>query len=65
MTETGKIIVDQQKKLEEKKYTEVKTKIDKVADVNSFAYPTNVNYQYGFERNMKYVNMKEGNCRDH
>lgn len=32
----------------------------KVAVVNGIAYPSNVNYQYGFESGVKYVNETEG-----
>ena len=38
----------------------LETKTDKVAVVNGFAYPSNVNYQYGFECGVKYVNGTEG-----
>ena len=38
----------------------LETKSDKVAVVNGFAYPSNVNYQYGFECGVKYVNGTEG-----
>ena len=38
----------------------LETKADKVAVVNGFAYPSNVNYQYGFECGVKYVNGTEG-----
>ena len=36
------------------------TKSNKVAVVNGIAYPSNVNYQYGFECGVKYVNETEG-----
>lgn len=36
------------------------TKSGKVAVVNGIAYPSNVNYQYGFECGVKYVNATEG-----
>ena len=38
----------------------LETKTDKVAVVNGFAFPSNVNYQYGFECGVKYVNGTEG-----
>ncbi|MBD5490931.1 MAG: BMP family ABC transporter substrate-binding protein [Lachnospiraceae bacterium] len=38
----------------------LETKAGKVAVVNGFAYPSNVNYQYGFECGVKYVNGTEG-----
>ena len=38
----------------------LETKTGKVAVVNGFAYPSNVNYQYGFECGVKYVNGTEG-----
>lgn len=38
----------------------LETKTDKVAVVNGVAYPSNVNYQYGFECGVKYVNGTEG-----
>ncbi|MDE7231857.1 MAG: BMP family ABC transporter substrate-binding protein [Lachnospiraceae bacterium] len=38
----------------------LETKSDRVAVVNGFAYPSNVNYQYGFECGVKYVNGTEG-----
>ena len=38
----------------------LETKANKVAVVNGFAYPSNVNYQYGFECGVKYVNGTEG-----
>lgn len=38
----------------------LETKSDKVAVVNGIAYPSNVNYQYGFECGVKYVNETEG-----
>ncbi len=36
----------------------LETKTNKVAVVNGVAYPSNVNYQYGFECGVKYVNEK-------
>lgn len=36
------------------------TKTGKVAVVNGIAYPSNVNYQYGFECGVKYANETEG-----
>jgi basic membrane protein A len=36
----------------------LETKTNKVAVVNGVAYPSNVNYQYGFECGVKYVNSK-------
>lgn len=36
------------------------TTSNKVAVVNGIAYPSNVNYQYGFECGVKYVNETEG-----
>ena len=36
------------------------TSSGKVAVVNGIAYPSNVNYQYGFESGVKYVNETEG-----
>ena len=38
----------------------LETKTNKVAVVNGIAYPSNVNYQYGFECGVKYVNGTEG-----
>lgn len=38
----------------------LETASDKVAVVNGIAYPSNVNYQYGFECGVKYVNETEG-----
>ncbi len=38
----------------------LETKTGKVAVVNGVAYPSNVNYQYGFECGVKYVNETEG-----
>ena len=38
----------------------IETKSNKVAVVNGIAYPSNVNYQYGFECGVKYVNETEG-----
>lgn len=38
----------------------LQTKTGKVASVHGIAYPSNVNYQYGFECGVKYVNAKEG-----
>ena len=38
----------------------LETKANKVAVVNGVAYPSNVNYQYGFECGVKYVNITEG-----
>jgi Uncharacterized ABC-type transport system, periplasmic component/surface lipoprotein len=38
----------------------LETKSGKVAVVNGIAYPSNVNYQYGFECGVKYVNETEG-----
>lgn len=38
----------------------LETKTGKVASVHGIAYPSNVNYQYGFECGVKYVNAKEG-----
>ena len=37
----------------------LETKTNKVAVVNGVAYPSNVNYQYGFECGVKYVNGTE------
>lgn len=37
----------------------LETKTNKVAVVNGIAYPSNVNYQYGFECGVKYVNGTE------
>ncbi len=36
----------------------LETNTDKVAVVNGVAYPSNVNYQYGFESGVNYVNAK-------
>lgn len=36
----------------------VETKSNKVAVLNGVAYPSNVNYQYGFEAGVKYANAK-------
>lgn len=36
------------------------TKTNKVAVVNGIAYPSNVNYQYGFESGVNYANAKYG-----
>ncbi len=36
------------------------TKTNKVAVMNGVAYPSNVNYQYGFEAGVKYANVKLG-----
>jgi len=36
----------------------VETKSNKVAVLNGVAYPSNVNYQYGFEAGVKYANIK-------
>ena len=36
------------------------TKTGKVASVHGIAYPSNVNYQYGFECGVKYANATEG-----
>ena len=38
----------------------LETASNKVAVVNGIAYPSNVNYQYGFECGVKYVNETEG-----
>lgn len=38
----------------------LETKTNKVAVVNGVAFPSNVNYQYGFECGVKYVNETEG-----
>ena len=38
----------------------LETKTGKVAVVNGIAFPSNVNYQYGFECGVKYVNETEG-----
>lgn len=38
----------------------LETATNKVAVVNGIAYPSNVNYQYGFECGVKYVNETEG-----
>lgn len=38
----------------------LETSSNKVAVVNGIAYPSNVNYQYGFECGVKYVNGTEG-----
>ena len=38
----------------------METKTNKVAVVNGIAYPSNVNYQYGFEAGVKYANAKLG-----
>ena len=38
----------------------LETKTGKVAVVNGIAYPSNVNYQYGFEAGVKYANAKLG-----
>ena len=38
----------------------LETTSNKVAVVNGIAYPSNVNYQYGFESGVKYVNETEG-----
>lgn len=38
----------------------LETKTNKVAVVNGIAYPSNVDYQYGFECGVKYVNETEG-----
>ena len=38
----------------------LETKTGKVAVVNGIAFPSNVNYQYGFECGVKYVNATEG-----
>lgn len=38
----------------------LETKNNKVAVVNGIAYPSNVDYQYGFECGVKYVNETEG-----
>ncbi len=38
----------------------METKTGKVAVVNGIAYPSNVNYQYGFEAGVKYANAKLG-----
>ena len=38
----------------------LETKTGKVAVVNGVAFPSNVNYQYGFECGVKYVNETEG-----
>lgn len=38
----------------------LETKTGKIAVVNGIAYPSNVNYQYGFESGVKYVNESMG-----
>lgn len=38
----------------------LETKTNKVAVVNGIAFPSNVNYQYGFESGVNYVNAKYG-----
>jgi basic membrane protein A and related proteins len=38
----------------------METKTNKVAVVNGIAYPSNVNYQFGFEAGVKYANAKLG-----
>lgn len=38
----------------------METKTGKVASLHGIAYPTNVNYQYGFECGVKYTNVKKG-----
>lgn len=38
----------------------LETKTNKVAVVNGIAYPSNVNYQYGFESGVNYANAKYG-----
>lgn len=38
----------------------LETKTGKVAVVNGIAYPSNINYQYGFECGVKYINETEG-----
>lgn len=38
----------------------LETKSNKVSVVNGIAYPSNVNYQYGFECGVKYINETEG-----
>lgn len=38
----------------------LETKTNKVAVINGVAYPSNVNYQYGFECGVKYANEKYG-----
>lgn len=38
----------------------LETKSNKVSVVNGIAYPSNVNYQYGFECGVKYINEMEG-----
>lgn len=38
----------------------LETKANKVSVVNGIAYPSNVNYQYGFECGVKYINETEG-----
>jgi basic membrane protein A len=38
----------------------LETKTNKVAVINGVAYPSNVNYQYGFECGVKYANAKYG-----
>ena len=38
----------------------LETKSNRLAVVNGIAYPSNVNYQYGFECGVKYVNETEG-----
>lgn len=38
----------------------LETKTEKVAIVNGIAYPTNVNYQYGFESGVNYANKHYG-----
>ena len=38
----------------------LETTTNKVASVHGIAYPSNVNYQYGFECGVKYVNETEG-----
>ena len=41
----------------------METKSNKVAVVNGVAYPSNINYQYGFECGVKYVNETQGQIR--
>lgn len=38
----------------------LETKSNKVSVVNGIAYPSNVNYQYGFECGVKYINETDG-----
>ena len=42
----------------------METKTNKVAVVNGIAYPSNVNYQYGFEAGVAYANAKLGTAAE-